>query len=188
MDVWLTIARWIDRLNEGIGRLSTGLVLILVGVGVWNVLARYLGQYIQQNLASNALIEIQWYLFALIFFLGAAYTLKHNGHVRVDIFYKNWDRRKQAIANLIGITCFLLPFCCLVLYFSWQTILQSWLIREMSPDPGGLPRYPIKSMVLVSFSLLILQGLSEGIKNFDRLKNHPPSPTDLRSEEENHGL
>ncbi|MEQ8956817.1 MAG: TRAP transporter small permease subunit, partial [Coleofasciculus sp. C2-GNP5-27] len=66
----------------------------------------------------------------------------------------------------IGTLLFLIPFCLMVIYFSWGTILNSWAIREMSPDPGGLPRYPIKSMIIVSFVLLILQGISQGIKNW----------------------
>lgn len=135
-------------------------------IGVWNVVGRYLGRFIGENLSSNGFIETQWYLFDLVFLLGAAYTLKHNGHVRVDVFYKSLRPKAQAIANLIGTLLFLIPFCIMVIYFSWGAIVNSWTIQEMSPDPGGLPRYPIKSMIIVSFGLLILQGISEAIKNW----------------------
>ncbi|MDB9493514.1 TRAP transporter small permease subunit [Spirulina major CS-329] len=155
------IARRLDHLNEWVGRFAAGLVLIMVGVGVWNVVGRYLGRFIGQNLTSNALIEIQWYLFDLVFLLGAAYTLKHNDHVRVDVLFKRWSPKTKAWANAIGVVCFLMPFSLLVIYFSWSTVVNSWAIWEMSPDPGGLPRYPIKTMILVSFALLIIQGLAE---------------------------
>ena len=138
----------------------------MVLVGVWNVVGRYLGRWLGQNLTSNALIEIQWYLFDLVFLLGAAYALKHNEHVRVDLFYKGWNRKRKALANLIGTLLFLIPFSVMVIYYSWGTIINSWKIGEISPDPGGLLRYPIKSMIIVSFVLLILQGISEAIKNW----------------------
>jgi len=111
-------------------------------------------------------IEGQWYLFDLVFLLGAAYALRHDEHVRVDVFHKSWSPKWRSLADLIGTVLFLIPFCLMVIYFSWGTILNSWAIQEMSPDPGGLPRYPIKSMIIVSFVLLILQGISQGIKNW----------------------
>lgn len=154
----------------------------MVGVGAWNVVGRYLGRWIGQNLTSNALIEVQWYLFDLVFLLGAAYTLKHDEHVRVDIFYRGWSRKRQALANLIGSILFLIPFSLMVIYFSWETVLNSWQIREMSPDPGGLPRYPIKTMIIISFVLLIFQGISQSIKSWFILTN--PSS----SQEETHDL
>ncbi len=162
----LQISRIIDTINEWIGRLTYWLVLFMVLVGVWNVVGRYLGRWLGQNLTSNALIEIQWYLFDLVFLLGAAYALKHNEHVRVDLFYKGWNRKRKALANLIGTLLFLIPFSVMVIYYSWGTILNSWKIGEISPDPGGLPRYPIKSMIIVGFVLLIFQGISEAIKNW----------------------
>jgi len=162
----LRISRIIDTFNEWVGRLTDWLVLLMVLLGVWNVIGRYLGRFLGQNLTSNALIEAQWYLFDLIFLWGAAYALKHNEHVRVDVFYKNLSPKKRAIANLIGTLFFLIPFCLMVIYFSWDTILNSWEVLETSPDPGGLPRYPIKSMIIVSFALLILQGISEAIKSW----------------------
>ena len=178
----LQISRIIDAINEWIGRLTYWLVLLMVMIGVWNVIGRYLGRWLGQNLTSNALIEIQWYLFDLVFLFGAAYALKHNSHVRVDLFYKDWSRRRKALANFIGTLLFLIPFCLMVIYYSWGTIVNSWKIWEMSPDPGGLPRYPIKSTIVVSFVLLILQGFSEAIKNWAIITENN------REQEDNHGL
>ncbi|NET67336.1 MAG: TRAP transporter small permease subunit [Moorea sp. SIO1G6] len=166
MQQLLRISRVIDSFNERIGRLTYWILPLMIMIGVWNVVGRYLGRFIGENLSSNGFIETQWYLFDLVFLLGAAYTLKHNGHVRVDVFYKSLTPKAQAIANLIGTLLFLIPFCIMVIYFSWGAIINSWTIQEMSPDPGGLPRYPIKSMIIVSFGLLILQGISEAIKNW----------------------
>ncbi len=166
MQQLLRISRIIDAVNERIGRLTYWLVLLMVLVGVWNVAGRYIGRLIGQNLTSNAFLETQWYIFDLVFLLGAAYALKHNEHVRVDIFYSRWNRKWKALADLFGTLFFLIPFCLMVIYFSWDTILNSWKIWENSPDPGGLPRYPIKSMIIISFGLLILQGISEAIKNY----------------------
>ncbi|ACK73483.1 Tripartite ATP-independent periplasmic transporter DctQ component [Gloeothece citriformis PCC 7424] len=166
MQKLLRIASVIDTINEWIGRLTYWLVLAMVFIGVWNVVGRYLGRFFGQNLTSNGLIEAQWYLFDIVFLLGAAYALKHDDHVRVDIFYKNWGTKGKALTNFIGTFIFLIPFCIMVIYFSWTTIVDSCLIWEMSSDPGGLPRCPIKVMILVSYGLLILQGISEGIKNW----------------------
>ena len=171
----LQIARIIDLVNEWIGRLTYWLVLFMVLVGVWNVIGRYLGKLAGINLTSNALIEIQWYLFDLVFLLGAAYALKYNEHVRVDIFFKGWSRRRQALANFLGSILLLIPFSCLVIYYSWGSILNSWKIREISPDPGGLPRYPIKSVIIIGFILLIFQGISEAIKNWSIVRDITPS-------------
>lgn len=175
----LKVARTIDRLTDWIGRWTSGLVLIMVLVGAWNVVGRYLDRFLGQQLTSNALIEIQWYLFDIVFFLGAAYTLKVGGHVRVDVFYKNWGVRGRAIANLIGTLLFLIPFASLVIYFSWDWTLRSWQILETSPDPGGLPRYPIKSAVVVSFALLIVQGISETLKNLAILRAPATTETEV---------
>ncbi|MEB3341170.1 TRAP transporter small permease subunit [Okeania sp.] len=166
MQILLRLSRIIDRLNESIGRLTYGLVILMVLVGLWNVIGRYLGRAIGQNLTSNAFIEIQWYLFDLVFLLGGAYALKHNEHVRVDIFYTRWSPKRKALANLIGTLLFLIPFSIIVVIVSWGAVLNSWAILENSPDPGGLPRYPIKTMIIISFVLLFLQGISEAIKNF----------------------
>ncbi|MDJ0746377.1 MAG: TRAP transporter small permease subunit [Xenococcaceae cyanobacterium MO_167.B27] len=174
----LQISRVIDALNERIGRMSYWLVLFMVIVGVWNVLGRYIGRFIGRNLTSNALIEIQWYLFDLVFLLGAAYAFKHNEHVRVDIFYKDLSPRRKALINFLGSVMFLIPFCGLIIYYSWGTILNSWSILEISPDPGGLPRYPIKSVIIISMALLILQGISEAIKNWYIFRNSDANQED----------
>ena len=183
MQKLLQISRVIDIVNEWIGRLTYWLVLVMVGVGVWNVIGRYLGKWLGTNLTSNSLIELQWYLFDILFFLGAAYTLKHDNHVRVDVFYKSLNKKQRALINLLGVFLFLIPFCVMLIYYSWGTIIHSWEIREISPDPGGLPRYPLKSMIIITALLLIFQGISEAIKNWAIVTNQLTP-----QEEQNNGL
>lgn len=156
----LRIARGIDRFSEWTGRLVYWLVLAMVLVGAYNAVVRYT----VPALSSNSYIELQWYLFALVFLLGAAYTLKHDAHVRVDVFYGRLSRRGRAWVNVLGTLLFLFPFSALMLWTSWPAVRNSWAVREMSPDPGGLPRYPIKTVILVAFLLLIAQGISLLIK------------------------
>lgn len=168
----LKISAAIDALTEKLGKLADWIVLLTVAVGFYNVAARYLGRLIGVKLSSNALIELQWYLFSLIFFFGFAYILKHNANVRVDFLYSNWSERKRAWIDLIGTVLFLIPFCVLGLWVTFNPVLLSWGRLpdgswgqwEMSSDADGLPRAPIKTMILVSFTLLLLQAISQTIK------------------------
>ncbi len=168
------LAAGIDRLNEFVGTMIQWLALVMVGVGAYNALARYASRWAGMPLTSNALFDVQWYLFSLIFLLGAAYGLKHDVHVRVDVLYARLGPRAQAWVDLLGTLLFLLPFCALMLWTSWPAVRNSWAIRETSPDPGGLARYPIKTVLLVSFVLLLLQGLSRILRTIGVLRGAPP--------------
>jgi TRAP-type mannitol/chloroaromatic compound transport system permease small subunit len=172
----LKVSRGIDAVVDFMGRYLGWLVLIMILVGVYNTATRYIGSVMGRSLASNTLIEAQWYMFSILFFLGASYVLKHNEHVRVDVFYGNWPPKRKALVNIIGTLLFLIPFCIVVIWVSTQPVLISWgmnrrtgvidLARmEWSDQPGGLPRAPIKSMILIGFGLLAIQGISELIKN-----------------------
>ena len=102
----------------------------------------------------------------MIFLIGAAYTLKHDGHVRVDIIYTKMSPRTQAWVNLIGTFLLLIPFCLIVIIATKMFVLNSWAVQETSPDPGGLPaRYIIKAIIPVGFFLLLLQGISQAFKS-----------------------
>lgn len=170
MKRWLAFARKIDRLNGWIGRAVYWLALIMVLVGSFNAVARYLGRYIGMNLSSNAYIELQWYMFSLIFLLAAAYTLKHDAHVRVDVFYGRLSERGQAWIDLLGTFLFLIPFSIFGIWVSWPAVRNSWATLEASADPGGLPRYPLKTMIPIAFGLLILQGVAEAIRRIALLR------------------
>jgi len=149
----------IDILNEWIGRGVAWITLGLVLVVFVDVVMRYLF-----NTSFVFIQELEWHLFAFIFLIGAGYTLLHDGHVRVDIFYQRLGVKGRAWINLIGVIFFLLPGCILVTVTSWQFTYAAWAVMEGSPDPGGIPyRYLVKGTITVGFFLLCLQGVSLGI-------------------------
>lgn len=165
MGILQSISSFIDRLSQAVGKGMAWLTLGVVLVGAVNAVLRYIGKTFHLEISSNAMIELQWYLFATIFLLGAAYTLQQNSHVRVDVLYDRLSERKRNWINLIGHVVFLIPFCIFMLWVCWPKVLGSWRDLEHSSDPGGLPRYPIISMLPIAFVLLMLQGISEVIKN-----------------------
>lgn len=169
MKALLSLARAIDALNERVGRLALWLVLLATLISAGNALVRY-----GLNTSSNAWLEIQWYLFALIFLLGAGYTLKHDGHVRIDVLYGRASPRVQAWVDLLGGLIFLLPMSGLIAWLGWEFFLSSFRIQETSPDAGGLLRWPIKLAIPLGFALLWLQGLAEVIKRAAFLKGILP--------------
>jgi TRAP-type mannitol/chloroaromatic compound transport system permease small subunit len=168
----LRLARLIDRVNAAIGKAACGLMILLVGLGAATAVLRYVGRPLGVSLTSNAFLEGQWYLFSAVFLLGAAWTLRENAHVRVDVLYGRLGPRGKAWTNLLGALLFLLPFCALMLWATGPSVAESWAVREVSPDPGGLPRYPIKALVPVAFVLLFLQGVAQAIKAVATLRGH----------------
>lgn len=152
------LSRWIDTINEYIGRGVAWVTLGLVLVVFVDVVMRYLF-----NTSFVFTQELEWHLFGFIFLIGAGYTLLHDGHVRVDIFYRRLGARGRAWVNFIGVLVFLLPGCILIIITSWKFVYNSWSILEGSPDPGGIPlRFIVKGTITVGFALLCLQGLSLG--------------------------
>jgi len=163
------VVKIIDGFTEWSGRSVAWLVLAMVLLICYDVAMRYL---LQQG--SVALQELEWHLFALIFLLGSAYTLKHDEHVRVDILYQSskLSDKHRALINIVGILVFLLPFCILILISAWRFVDNAYFYHEGSPDPGGLPyRYLLKASVLVAFAMLILQGFAELLRNILKLQN-----------------
>ncbi len=183
---WLRLARGIDRLNDWIYAAIRWLVLAMIAVGAYNALARYANRWTDVQLAPNALYDLQWYMFSLVFLLGAAYGLKHDVHVRVDVFYARLSPRLRAWVDLFGTALFVIPFSIVALVVSWPAVRNSWAIREASSDPGGLARYPIKTVILVCFILLLLQGVAIVIEKIALLRADQAgvegmTPTDAES-------
>jgi TRAP-type mannitol/chloroaromatic compound transport system permease small subunit len=175
----LRLAAGIDRFNDRIGRGVAWLAMIMILIAAFNAVGRYVGRFLGLNLSSNAYLELQWYMFSVIFLLGAAYALKQDAHVRVDVLYSRFHAKTRAWIDILGTLLLLLPFSVFMLWVAWPAVRNSWRIREASPDPGGLPRYPLKALVLVCFALLIVQAISELIKNVERLRAGPvPMPED----------
>ena len=177
---WMRLARAIDALTDRVGRSVSWLAVLMVLVGAYNAIARYLGRFIGLNLSSNAYIEFQWYLFSIIFLLAAGYALKQDAHVRVDVLFGRLSARVQAWINIAGAALLLLPFCIFAIWVALPPVRNSFIIREMSPDPGGLPRWPLKALIPVCFILLALQGIAEIIKEIDRVQAGEPAVPDTR--------
>lgn len=179
MHRWLRLARGIDRFIGLVGRAVYWLTLAMVLVGAYNALARYTDRMTGLGLSSNTYIELQWYLFSLVFLLGAAYTLREDAHVRVDVLYERLSGKGKAWVNLLGALFLLLPFCALMLWASWSFVEHSWALLEESPDPGGLPRYPIKTAIPAAFVLLAVQAVALVIRQMavlhDIVPEEPPS-------------
>lgn len=182
MKGWLRLAERIDALNKLMALVARWSVMLMLALGLWNVVGRYLGVSIGQNLSSNALIEAQWYVFDLMFLLGLGWTLQQQGHVRVDVLQSRWGPKRQARSELFGTLVFLLPFALAVMALSIEPALLSWSIGEISPDPDGLPRYWVKTLIPIGFMLLALQGVSQAIRTWAKLKTSPSTFEGRRQE------
>jgi TRAP-type mannitol/chloroaromatic compound transport system permease small subunit len=148
------------------GKISSWFSLALVLLISTDVLLRYVF-----NFSTASLYEMEWHLFAIIFLLASPYTLQKNKHVRVDVFYNNFSKRKKNIIDLIGNIIFLIPFSFIIFYTSLPFVEDSYSILESSPDPGGLPyRFIIKSIIPIAFFLLMIQGILNTIKNYNNIK------------------
>jgi TRAP-type mannitol/chloroaromatic compound transport system permease small subunit len=163
----LRLSQLIDFVNERLGRIANWLVLLACLISAGNAMSRY-----AFDLSSNAWLEVQWYMFALLVMLGAAYTLKRNEHVRVDIIYLNLSERGQLWIDILGALLFLLPAMIFLTWLSWPFFHQSYVVGEISGNAGGLIRWPIKIVLPLGFALLALQGISELIKRIGALNGY----------------
>jgi len=162
----------IDQITDFSGRAVAWLSLAMVLLTCTVVLLRY-----GLNIGSIAAQEAINYLHAALFMLGAAMTLQRNGHVRVDIFYRNFSPRTQAWINSLGAIVFLLPLCIFTLYISYDFVAQSWAIRESSPEPGGIPAvFLLKSLIPMMALALVLQAIAEVLRNLLLLMGYYSEP------------
>ena len=169
----LALSRGIDVLNEHLGRLVYWCVLIMVLVSAANASSRY-----ALNLASNAWLELQWYLFAAVFLLCSGYTLLHNEHIRIDVVSSHLSRRTQVWIDVFGLVVFLLPMSIFIMWLSWPIFMNAWTSGEISGSAGGLIRWPVRLLVPIGFFLLSAQGISELIKRIAYLRGLIPDPVE----------
>lgn len=155
------LCRWIDATNEWVGRGVAWTTSLLVAVTFGDVVMRY---FFDTSFVFTQ--ELEWHLFAFIFLMGAGYTLFQDGHVRVEVFYGKLDTKGQAWVNLFGVLFFLIPSCLIFIKTSIPFVQKSWAVMEGSPDPGGIPyRFILKACIPAGYSLMLLQGISLGIKS-----------------------
>jgi TRAP-type mannitol/chloroaromatic compound transport system permease small subunit len=163
----LRLSQVIDFVNARFGRIANWLVLLACLISAGNAMSRY-----AFDLSSNAWLEVQWYMFALLVMLGAPYTLQRNEHVRVDIIFLNLSLRGQLWIDILGAIFFLLPACIIFGWLSWPFFYQAYSVGEWSGNAGGLIRWPIKFVLPLGFALLALQGISELIKRVGALNGY----------------
>jgi TRAP-type mannitol/chloroaromatic compound transport system permease small subunit len=173
----LALSRAIDFVNEHIGRVAYWLVLIVALISAANATSRY-----ALNLASNAWLELQWYLFAAVFLLCSGYTLLHNEHIRIDVVSSRLSRRAQMWIDVFGLVFFLLPMTLFIMWLSWPIFMNAWRSGEISGNAGGLVRWPARLLIPAGFFLLSLQGISELIKRIAFLKGLIPDPVEKHAD------
>jgi TRAP-type mannitol/chloroaromatic compound transport system permease small subunit len=177
LNALLALSRAIDAFTERIGRVVYWLVLVVVLISAANATVRKAFDY-----SSNAYLEVQWYLFSVIFLFGAGYTLLRNEHVRIDIIQGRLSPRTQNWIDVFGIVLFLMPMSIIIMWLSWPLFLDSLHRHEVSTNAGGLIIWPARLMVPIGFALLILQGVSELIKRVAYLQGRIPNPLEKRQE------
>ncbi|WP_136068254.1 TRAP transporter small permease subunit [Modicisalibacter radicis] len=171
---------WIDTLTERLGKALAWLVLVMMLVQFLVVVLRYLF-----NFNSIPMQESVMYMHAVLFLLAASYTLKHDGHVRVDIFYRGFSPRTQAWVDLLGTLFLLLPFMAFVVFSSLGYVGKSWAILEGSPDNGGIPGvFLLKTLIPAFAVLMIVQGIAEIIRKALIISGRLPPATEHDHSEE----
>ena len=170
MNALLALSRAIDGVTERIGRTVYWLVLAVVLISAANATIRKAFNY-----SSNAYLEIQWYLFSVIFLVGAGYVLLHNAHVRIDIISGRLSARAQNWIDVFGIVFFLFPMAFVIMKLSWPLFMDAYTRNEVSTNAGGLIVWPARLLVPIGFFLLIVQGISELIKRIGFLMGRAPN-------------
>jgi len=176
LNALLKLSRLIDRLTESIGKAATWLVLVVVLISAANALMRYTINY-----SSNAYLEIQWYLFGLIFLSCSGYTLLRNEHIRIDVLFHKLSKRAQTWIDIFGILFFLMPMAIAIMVLSWPVFVLAFQSGEMSNSEGGLIVWPARLMIPAGFFLLIMQAISELIKRIGFLLGMCPDPTEKKN-------
>lgn len=184
MTLLLALSRLIDKISAGVGKFTMWLILATTLISAGNAIVRKLF-----NVSSNSLLEIQWYLFAAVFLLGAGYGFMRNSHVRIDFISNKLSDRARNWVDIVGIVAVLLPLCVMTIELSWPYLTRAYSSGEMSQNAGGLIRWPAYAMIPLGFGLLLLQSLSELIKRVAFLQGQGPdvlSSEDNKSDEQKH--
>jgi TRAP-type mannitol/chloroaromatic compound transport system permease small subunit len=176
MTLLLGFSSFVDRANDWIGKFVRWLVLAAVLLSAGNAIVRKIF-----NVSSNGLLEIQWYLFAGVFMLGAGYAFLRNVHVRIDFVSNKLSKRTNAIIDAVGIVVFLIPLCLILIKLSWPFFVNALVTGEMSSNAGGLIRWPVLALIPLGFGILMLQGLSELIKRVAFIRGIIPEPISVEA-------
>jgi TRAP-type mannitol/chloroaromatic compound transport system permease small subunit len=178
----LKFSSGVDALSDWVGKFIRWLVLASVLISAGNAIVRKIF-----NTSSNSFLEIQWYLFAAVFMLGAGFAFLRNAHVRIDFISNKLSRRTNAIIDALGIVVFVIPLCVILIELSWPLFYTAWETGEVSSNAGGLIRWPVMLLIPVGFALLLVQAVSELIKRIAFLRGLIDEPISIepgKSEEE----
>jgi len=171
MQFLLRLSRGMDKISERIGSILIWALFATVLISTVNAVIRKVF-----SIGSNAWLELQWYLFAAVFLLGAGYTFLHNAHVRIDFLSARLSPRARNLIDIFGILAFLTPLACMLLYLSWPLFVNAWTSNEMSQNAGGLIRWPVLALLPLGMVLLLAQAASELVKRVAFLKGLIPDP------------
>jgi len=182
MTLLLSLSRLIDKITTGIGKSTMWLILATTLISAGNALVRKIF-----NIGSNGLLEIQWYLFAAVFLLGAGYGFLRNSHVRIDFIATKLSAHTRNWIDIVGIVLVLVPFCSISINLGWSFFLQAYQSGEMSQNAGGLIRWPVYLLIPTGFAMLLMQSMSELIKRVAFLRGVGPdvlSGEDAKSDDQ----
>jgi TRAP-type mannitol/chloroaromatic compound transport system permease small subunit len=181
----LSLSRWIDAFSSWVGKTTMWLILATTLISAGNAIVRK-----AFDTSSNGLLEVQWYLFAAVFMLGAGYGFLQNSHVRIDFISSRLASRTRNWIDALGIVLVLLPFCILMTTLSWPFFMGAYTSGEMSQNAGGLIRWPVYLLVPVGFTILAIQGISELIKRIAFLRgliSDPIGGEAAKTDDQKHG-
>lgn len=165
--------RVVNAISGAFGWLAGWLCILMIAIVFIDVIARYLFES-----GSIAMQEMEWHLFAAVFLLGAAYTMRENANVRVDVFYEKMSERKKAIIDIFGTVFFVIPMCTLILYSAYDFVAYAYHVQEVSNDPGGLPyRFVFKALLPLGYLLVLIQSLAVISRNTRILAGDTERPT-----------
>jgi TRAP-type mannitol/chloroaromatic compound transport system permease small subunit len=148
----------IRKINSFLIKSMGWLTFLMIILTFSGTVLRYVGRSIGTNLTWSAAIDLQWYIFSVVFLMLASYNIFHDSNVRVDIFYSKFSDKIKSLVDVLGLTLFVLPFSFLIIYVSWPFVINSITVFEGPPDPGGLPRWIIKPLIPIAFMFVFLQA------------------------------
>jgi TRAP-type mannitol/chloroaromatic compound transport system permease small subunit len=165
------MSRAIDAFTRWTGKRLAWLILVAVGISAVNAIVRK-----GFDISSNSWLELQWVLFSIVFLLCSPWTLLDNEHIRIDIVNSQFSKRARDIIDVVGHVFFLLPLCIVMIITGGPFFMRSVEINEQSGNAGGLPQWPAKSLVIIGFVFLLVQGISELIKRIAVMRGLIPDP------------
>ncbi|MEH2608065.1 TRAP-type mannitol/chloroaromatic compound transport system permease small subunit [Bradyrhizobium sp. AZCC 1693] len=167
----LKLSRGIDAFTRWTGKRLAWLILVAVVISAVNAVLRK-----TLDISSNSWLELQWVLFSIVFLLCSPWTLLDNEHIRIDIVSNGLPKTARSVIDVVGHAFFLIPLCVVMIITGGPFFMRSFEVNEQSGNAGGLPQWPAKSLVIIGFAFLLVQGISELIKRIAVMRGLIPDP------------